>query len=148
MHVNLEIQKKKEKKNRSTTRTCGSAKQSTYKNITYITGVTGNLTTVHHYSHIIIMPGQWSVSINTRSVITSGIWVNSSNNLCSYARSRAKTRIVSRFEKDLLVAVVATYSMNFHPLVLVTVVYIIALASASELSPGGPTIEWLNSEPV
>ena len=93
------------------------------------------------------MPGQWSVSISTRSVITSGIWVNSSNNLCSYARSRAKTRIVSRFEKDLLVAIVATYSMNFHPLV-VTVVYIIALASASELSPCGPTIEWLNSESV
>ena len=68
--------------------------------------------------------------------------MNSSNNLCSYARSRAKTRIVSRFEKDLLlvVAIVATYSMNFHPLV-VTVVYIIALASASELSPCGPTIE-------
>ena len=145
MHVNHEIQKKKEKKNRSTTRTCGSAKQSTYKNITYITGVTGNLTTVHHYSHIIIMPGQWSVSISTRSVITSW-WIVQ---ICSYAqaRSRAKTRIVSRFEKDLLVAIVATYSMNFHPLV-VTVVYIIALASASELSPCGPTIEWLNSEPV
>ena len=68
--------------------------------------------------------------------------MSSSNNLCSYARSRAKTHVLRRegLTSSNCGRVPYEFSSSMS-LLVVTVVYIIALASASELSPGGPMIE-------